>query len=124
MPNVLKFGALTAACAAAAMLVPSTEASAGVMSVAGKETVSQSSLVDQVHWRRYCHRHWRYGWHYGWHRHYVYYPAWRYRYVYYPWRYRYSYYPYYYNPGAAVAGAAVGLATAPLWGWGGYPYYW
>jgi len=116
------------------------------MSIAGKSTVETQSAVDQVHWRRWCYPHRRHVWHYGWHRHhahfwpyrYVYYNPWRwgyryvsynpwrwgYRYSYYP-RYRYGYYPYGWNPGAAVAGAALGLASAPLWGLsGGYPYYW
>jgi len=40
--------------------------------VAGKftPTVQSSSLVDQVHWRRHHHRHWR------WHRHH---RGWRWR---------------------------------------------
>ena len=132
MRNFIKFGALTASCAAVAIMAPTTDASAGVMSVAGKTTIAQSSLIDQVHYRRYCHRHhghWHYGWHYGYYRHYGYHP-WRYRYGWYP-RYRYSYYPYggygygWYNPAGAVAGAALGLASTPLWGLGGgYPYYW
>ena len=133
MRNLIKFGALTAALAGAAIFAPTT-ASAGVMSVAGKATVAQSSLVDQVYYR--CHRPWRHHWRYSsCHRHWGYYGG-CHRWGYYPWRYRYSYYPAYgygygyrpsyygaygsswYNPGAAVAGTALGLAglaTSPLW---------
>jgi hypothetical protein len=132
MRSSLKFGALSAAFIAAAVMAPTDKASAGVMSIAGKSTVEQSSAIDQVHWRRVCHRHhWRHArWACG-SCGYAWYP--RYRYSYYPWRYRYSsYYPYGYgygsyggygyNAGAAVAGTALGLATAPLWL--GNSYWW
>jgi hypothetical protein len=137
MRSSVKLGALSAAMVAAALLAPTGNASAGVMSIAGKSTVETQSTVDQVHWRRWCNPHRHHVWHYGWHRHnrfvfvpryrYVYYPYYRSAYYPYRWRSRYSYYPYGYgwNPGAAVAGAALGLASAPLWGLsGGYPYYW
>ena len=104
MRNLLGSGAATAICAIVAVSGMPSESWAGVMSVTGKSSVSIVSPTDQVHWRRYYHRH------YGWHRHYRY--------------YRYGYYPYYYNPAGVVAGTAFGLATAPLWGWGwGYPYW-
>jgi hypothetical protein len=152
MRILVKTGALTAMFAAAAFFAPTTQSSAGVMSVADKASVGQTSLIDQVHYRRFCHRHvryrpccgyayyprwrhayyprWRYAYYPSWR--YAYYPRWRYASAY-PWGYRYGYYrPYrygyyrpWYNPAASVAGAAVGLATSPLWGFGGgYPYYW
>jgi hypothetical protein len=155
MRNLVKAGALSAIVAAAAFFAPTTQSSAGVMSVADKTAVGQTSIIDKVHYRRYCRPHmrhvrwrsccgyayyprWRYAYYPRWR--YAYYPRWRYsyypswRYAYYPrwrysyypgWRYRYGGYGGYYNPAAAVAGAAVGLATSPLWGFGGgYPYYW
>ncbi len=88
------------------------------MSISRSETIAGPSIVEKVHYRYWHHHHyWRHHWHYGYWR-----PYRHYRYVYYP-----RYYGYYgYNPAGALAGAAVGLATAPLWalgGWG-YPYYW
>lgn len=103
---------LLAACVAAGLAVSAPSASAAPMPIAGKELIAGSSAVQQVHYRYYHHHHyWRH--HYRHHRHWGY------------WRHRHYYYGYY-NPGAAVAGAAVGLMTAPLWalgGWGYSPYY-
>jgi hypothetical protein len=104
----------------AALLAVTGAASAGPMSVATPQTVALKSQVEPVYYR-YYHRHWR---HYGWH---------RYRYYrHYGW-YRHRYYRRYYgwNPAAAAAGAAVGLATVPFaaatgwpyYGYYGYPYY-
>ncbi len=126
MLSFTKTSLAAALCAATAMTA--LPAQAGVMSVTDKASVSLTSSTDQVHWRPYCHRHyrWRHGWHYGWRRHYGYYPGWRY-YGYYP-RWRYGYYrPYYgaywgFNPvGAALAaplwgtGLALGALASPWW---------
>lgn len=98
MRNLSKFGVVAAIGAAVAVTALPSESRAGVMSVPDTSIISPPSQVEQIHFRRYRHHHHRY-WRYG----------------------RYYYYPYY-NPAAAVVGAAAGLATAPLWGWG-YPYY-
>ena len=95
----------------AAMLALTGSASAGPMSVASPQTVTPPSQIEPVYYRYYRHRHYRHygwhrGWHYGWYRH----------------RYYRRYYGYY-NPGAAVAGAAVGLATLPFAAATGWPYY-
>ncbi len=124
MRSVTTSYALTA-CLVAGFAFSTTQARAGVMSTSRSETVAGPSIVEEVHYR-YWHRH-----HY-WHRHYGHWRPHRYyRYAYYPRYYYPRYYGYYgYNPAGALAGAAVGLATAPLWalgglGWGwGYPYYW
>jgi hypothetical protein len=115
MRSVHKFCALITICAAAGA---AAQARAGVISPPTKETISGPSLVQQAHYRHWHHYHWRghHHWAHHWrHGHWAYYPRYR-AYGYYPWR----------NPAGAVAGAAVGLATAPIWalgGWG-YPYYW
>ncbi len=125
MRSVTTSCALTA-CLVAGLGFSTTQAHAGIMSVPKSDVIASPSIVEKVHYRywhphHYWHRHWHYG-HWRPYRHY--------RYVYYP-RYYYPSYGYYgYNPAGALAGTAVGLATAPLWalggwGWGwGYPYYW
>ena len=134
MRSIAKFCAVTAVCAVAG-LASTVQSRAGVMSIARGEAINGSSLVENVHWRGHWgwrHAHWR-GHHWGWrhahwrHHHwrYAYWPRhYWYRHAY--WRHhRYGYYGYYpwFNPAGALAGAAVGLATAPLWAFGGYPYY-
>lgn len=105
MRTIANLCSLTAVCVVAGLCGSTIPSHAGVMSIASKETISGSSLVEKAHYGHSYRHHWRYGY---WrpHRHYQYYG-------YYPW----------YNPAGAVAGAAVGLATAPLWAFGGYPYY-
>jgi hypothetical protein len=95
--------------------VPGT-ASAGPMSVASPQTVALQSQIEQAHYWRHHYRHygWHRGWHYGWYR-----P--RYYYRHYGW-YRHRYY-YGWNPLAAAAGAAVGVATLPFAVATGWPYY-
>jgi hypothetical protein len=100
----------TSAFSGAALLALSGTASAAPLSVASPQTVKPQAQIEQIAYR-YHHRHYR---HYGWYRH-------RYYHRYYGW-----------NPAAAVAGTAVGLATLPFavaTGWPyypyyGYPYYW
>jgi len=125
MRSIGNFCALAAVCVVAGYGGITTEAQAGVMSIPSEEVVSGSSLVQKAHW--YRHHYYR---HYGYwrpYRHYRHYGYWRpYRHYGY-WRpYRHCRYYGYYNPAGALAGAAVGLATAPLWAFGGwgYPYYW
>jgi hypothetical protein len=110
----------------AALLALTGTASAGPMSVASPQTVALQPQIEQAHYWR--HHYWRHHYrHYGWHRgwHYGWYHS---RYRHYGW-YRHRYY-YGWNPVAAAAGAAVGLATLPFavaTGWPyhyGYPYYW
>ena len=88
----------------AALLALTGTASAGPMSVASSEVVAPPQpQIEQVAYR-YRH-HYR---HYGWYHH----------------RYYHRYYGYGWNPGAAVADAAVGLATLPFaLARGGWPYY-
>ena len=76
------------------------------MSVASSQVVSPPMQVEQAHY--YYRHHYR---HHGWYHH---------RYHHYGWRYhRYGW-----NPAAAAAGAAVGLATVPFaLATGGWPYY-
>ncbi|MBO0733527.1 MAG: hypothetical protein J2P49_04265, partial [Methylocapsa sp.] len=81
----------------AALLALTGAASAGPMNVASPRTVTPKPIVEQVYYRHYRH--------YGWHRH-GYYR-------------RYGYW----NPGAAVAGAALGLATLPFAAAAANPYY-
>jgi hypothetical protein len=117
---------LLAACVVAGLAVSATPASAAPMPIASKEIVASSSPLQQVHYYRhyYRHPHYYHHRHYWRHHHYRHY-GWRHHYYrHYGWRHHYYYG--YYNPGAAVAGAAVGLMTAPLWalgGWGYSPYY-
>lgn len=101
--------AITAVSGAALLALTGT-ASAGPMSVASPQTVALQPQIEQAHYWRHHYRH------YGWYHHRYYH-----RYGYYGW-----------NPVAAAAGAAVGLATLPFAvasGWPyyygyGYPYYW
>jgi hypothetical protein len=104
----------TSVVSGAALLGLAGTASAGPMSVASPQTVKPQAQIEQIayryHHRHYRHYGWHRGWHYGWYRH-------RYYHRYYGW-----------NPAAAVAGAAVGLATLPFavasgWPYYGYPYY-
>lgn len=110
MQNPLKFGAATALCATMALTLAPSESLAGVTSVANPSIVGLSSPIDQIHYRRSCHRHVS---------HYRHYRSVRY--------YRYGY-----DPGAALfTAAAAGLLAAgaygayndyPYYGYGGYPY--
>lgn len=54
-----------ALCATVAATLLPISSSAGVMSVAGKASISLPSATGQVDWRPYPHRHRR--WHMGWH---------------------------------------------------------
>ncbi|MGQ0443812.1 MAG: hypothetical protein ACT4O2_01470 [Beijerinckiaceae bacterium] len=97
--------------AGSAFLALTSAAFAGPTSVAGATLVApQQAQIEQVHYR-YRHRH--YGRYYHRHRHYG--------------RYHHRYYGGYgWNPAAAVAGTALGLATLPFALAGGgyyYPYY-
>lgn len=108
MRKIAKACALGIICGTAAFVGSINQSDAGVMSVAGKETLTLSSPIESVHYRRWHHRHYR-------------------RHAYWRHRHYYGYYPWF-NPAGAVAGAAVGLATAPFWALGGYygygyPYY-
>ncbi|TLG71875.1 hypothetical protein [Methylocystis sp. B8] len=105
MRKIARAYALGIICGAAALGSSVNQSDAGVMSIAGKEPLSLSSPLESVHYRCCRYRHyWRHA--YWRHRHYRYYG-------YYPW----------YNPAGAIAGAAVGLATAPFWALGGYYGY-
>lgn len=104
MGNLFKSSVAAAMGAAMAVTVMPSEAQAGVMSVTDKSIVGLSSPAEQAHYRRYRHRHD--------YRHYGHYP-------------RHRYYRYGYDPvGAAVAGAALGLMTAPAYGYPHYGYGW
>ena len=100
------------AVAGAALLALTATASAGPMSVASSKLVAPPQTQTEpaaYHYRR----HYR---HYGYHH----------RYRHYGWRHHY--YRYGWNPAAAVAGAALGLATLPFalvtgGYYYGYPYY-
>jgi hypothetical protein len=95
----------------AALLALTATASAGPMSVATSNVIAPpQTQTEPVHYRYSRHHRYYGGYHgrpYGWHRH-------RYHHRYYGW-----------NPGAAVAGAALGLATVPfaLAPGGYYDYY-
>jgi hypothetical protein len=105
MHKLSRLGLAAAACIATAAFtaVPSQ---AGVMNVAPKATVSPGLSVDTVHYRHYYRRHYGHYYHHHYYRH------------------RYGYYRYpYYNPAGALAGTAVGLATAPVFGLFGGPYW-
>lgn len=104
---------MTLAAFAAMSIAAPIGAEAGVMSIPDRTTLSPDSPLEQVHYR-YYHRHY--------YRHAHYYPR-HWRHV----RYHRHYYGYaypYYNPAGALAGAAVGLATAPAWALFGGPYWW
>jgi hypothetical protein len=98
----------------AAFLAAVGTASAGPMTVASSQVVTPPTQAEQIHYKyRHHYRHygWHRGWHYGWHRH-RYHYGWRHH-RYYGW-----------NPAAAVAGTALGLATLPFaLATGGWPYY-
>lgn len=101
-----------------ALFALASTAWAGPMPVASSQVVTPPAQIEQIHYR--YHRYHRYYRHYGWYRggHYGWY---RHRY-HYGWR-RHRYY-YGWNPAAAVAGAAIGLATFPFaLATGGWPYY-
>ncbi|MBI1868620.1 MAG: hypothetical protein HYS06_10075 [Methylocystis sp.] len=103
MRSTIKSSAAWALCAAMAVTALPSETLAGPTGVSNSAVVSLSSPVETVHYYRH-YRYWR-------HRHH---------------HYGYGYGPYYgygYNPAGAILGAAAGLATAPLWGGWGYPYY-
>ena len=98
-----------------ALLALTAAASAGPMSVASSQIVTPPIPIEQVHnYHRHHHRH--HGWHHhryrhhGWHHH---------RYHHHSWRHHS-----YWNPAAAAAGTAFGLATVPFaLATGGWPYY-
>jgi hypothetical protein len=98
-----------------ALLALTATASAGPMSVASSQVVTPPIPIEQVHY--YYRHHYR---HYGWYPH---------RYRHYGWRHHRYYHRYYgWNPAAAVAGTALGLATVPFalatgGYYGYYPYY-
>jgi len=88
-----------------ALLALTATASAGPMRMASSQAVTPSIPIEQVHY--YYRHHYR---HHGWYHH------------------RYRHYGYGWNLGAAVAGAALGLATVPFalatgGYYGYYPYY-
>lgn len=108
------------------LLTLSGAAWAGPMPITSAKDIAAPVQVEQVrYYRHYYHHHgwrhygWHRGWHYGWYRHRSHY-GWRYRRYHYGWRY-----PGYYgwNPVAAAAGTAVGLAALPFAVAGGWPYY-
>lgn len=93
--------------AGTALLAVTTTASAGPMTVATTNVISPpQTQIEPVHYRYWHHhRHYYHGRPYGgYHR--------RYYHRYYGW-----------NPGAAVAGTALGLATLPFAMAGGYYGY-
>jgi hypothetical protein len=85
------------------------------MSVANSQVVTPPIPIEQAH---YYYRH-----------HYRHYGRYHHGYRHYGWRHRRYYRRHYgWNPGAAVAGAALGLATVPFalatgGYYGYYPYY-
>jgi hypothetical protein len=94
-----------------AFLALTATASAGPMSVASSQVVRPPIPTEQVHYY-YRHHNRHYGWYHPRYRHY----GWRHH------RYHRRYYGW--NPGAAVADAALGLATVPFaLATGGWPYY-
>jgi hypothetical protein len=103
----------------AALLALTATASAGPMNVARQDVMAPpQTQIEQVAYHYYHHHYYR---HYGYHHHpYYRHYAWRHH------RYYHRYYGWY--PGAAIAGAALGLATLPFaaaagWPYYGYPYY-
>ena len=105
MGNIFKSALAAAVLSASAIALVPSPASAGVMGATDKQSVAPASATESIHWRRYCHRHYRHHWvYYGY--------AYPYRYYGYAYPYRYGYYGY-----ANPVGAAVGLATWPFWGW-------
>jgi hypothetical protein len=122
MLKVTYISALAAGCLVAGLTGSIPEAKAGVMPAPSQGALGASTPVENVYHRYWRHHHYgRYG--YWRHRHYYrHYGYWRHHHY-------YRHYGYYYNPAGALAGAAVGLATAPLWafggwpGWGGYPFW-
>ncbi|HXY57309.1 MAG TPA: hypothetical protein VEH76_01885 [Methylocystis sp.] len=77
------------------------------MGLTDQQSLAPASVTESVHWRPYCHRHYR---------HWGYCGTCGYR------TYGYAY-PGYYGYGAGYygyanpVGAAVGAATWPFWGW-------
>lgn len=120
MRSILNSVASSAICASAVIMVQPSTAQAGVMNIVPKAAISQPAPIDQVHYWGYYHWRHRHHWH---HAHY--WRPWRYRhyhYAYYPRYYYPGYYPWF-NPAGAIAGAAVGLATAPFWALTGGPFW-
>ena len=99
----------------AALLALTATASAAPMSVTSSKLIAPpQAQVEPVAYHYYRHHYRHYAWHRGWHARYHHYGWYHHRY--------YRYYGYY-NPGAAVVGAALGLATLPFALAGGWPYY-
>jgi hypothetical protein len=100
-----------------ALLALTATASAGPMSLASSNVIAPPPTQTDPVAYRYRHHYRHYGWYHG--RHYG---------RHYGWHHRYYHRYYGWNPGAAVAGAAVGLATVPFalatgGYYGYYPYY-
>jgi len=108
MRNMLKSTLAAAVLTAAAVSFAPSAASAGVVGLPDQQAVTPASLTENVHWRPYCHRHYRHWGYCGRCGYRVYgYAA--------PAYYGYAY-PGYYGYANPV-GAAVTAATWPFWGW-------
>jgi len=62
MRNMLKSTLAGAVLTVAALTLAPSAASAGVVGLSDQEGVAPASVTETVHWRPYCHRHYR---HYG-----------------------------------------------------------
>jgi hypothetical protein len=101
MSNMIKSTLAAAVLTAAAFTLAPSAASAGVVGVSDQRGVAPASATETVHWRPYCHHHYR---------HWGYCGTCGYR-VY---GYAYPAYGYY---GAAAPVAAAAALTWPFWGW-------
>ncbi len=101
MGTNFKSALAAALCATTALTSLPGDVFAGPMTAASKESVELAAPTDNVHYRRYYHRHRRY----------------------------HRYYRYGYDPGGAlfaaaalgIMGAGIAAASRPYYGWG-YPY--
>ena len=65
MRDILKSSVAAAVLTAAAFSLSPTAANAGVVGLSNEKAVALTSATEQVHWRPYCHRHWRHYGYYG-----------------------------------------------------------
>ena len=102
MRNMIKSSVAAAVLTATACALAPSVASAGVVGLLDQQAAAPASATETVHWRPYCHRHYR---RWGYVRTYVA-----------PTVYGYAYPAGYYGYANPV-GAAVSLAAWPFWGW-------
>ena len=65
MRDIIKSSVAAAVLTAAGFCFSPTAANAGIVGLSNEKAVALASVTDQVHWRPYCHHHWRHYGYYG-----------------------------------------------------------